>query len=251
LMALKWLFLGGLFAAPADMAELGRTVLLPHTLSWSWPLTGWSPELLRGGAFLILCGSLIAIGANRDLLRRRMPFQYLLLAILLSYVLVIVCGRMVSRGVLGSLFLNCHYFYLFWMILVIMFYAVVDWEKCFEFKYWRSFRIVAVFVLLLMMAAGTFSIRAVNLMTAREQAKPRVLLAFIEGFVKAHKSERDLSFFVPPSCSGNYPGRWLHKHGDPKWRRYTLIETFYPQYYRSKEEAKYFIGCDEPLLNNR
>jgi hypothetical protein len=245
LMALKWLFLGGIFAAPTEMAELGRTVLLPETLGWTWPFTKWSPYLLRGGVFLLMCGGLIAFSATREFFRKRMAFYYLLSTILLSYVLLIVCGRMVSRGILGSLFLNCHYFYLFWVILVGLFYAMVDWEKCFKFEYWRSFRIVAVFVVLLMMAAGAFSVRAVNAMTAREQAKPRALLTHMEGFVKAHRDEPDLSFCVPHSCPGNYPGRWFHKHGDPKWRRYTLIETFYPQYYRPKEEAKYFIACSD------
>jgi hypothetical protein len=243
LMALKWLFLGGIFAAPTEMAELGRTVLLPHTLGWAWPFTKWSPYVLRGSVFLIMCGSLIAIGVTRDFLRKRKAFYYLLATILLSYVLLIVCGRMVSRGILGSLFLNCHYFYLFWAMLIILFYAMVDWQKCFEFKFWPSFQIVAVFVVLLMMAAGAFSIRAVNVMVAKEQRKTRTFLTVTEKFVEAHRNEPDFSFFVPHSCPGNYPGRWLHRHLDFQWRRYTLAEIYYPQYYRPRWEAKYFIPC--------
>jgi len=245
ILVLKWLFLGGVFAAPTEMAELGRTVLLPDTLGWAWPFTHWSPYLLRGGVFLIMCGILFAVGTAREFLRTKAAFLYLLLSILLSYVLLIICGRMVSRGILGGLFLNCYYFYLFWVFLTILFYAAVNWQKCFQFKYWESFRIVAIFVTLLMMAAGAFSIRAVNIMTARVQAEPRALLTYVEGFVRTHKNEPDLTLFVPHSCPGNYPGRWFHKHGDPKWRRYTLIETLYPQYYRPKEGAKYFIACSD------
>lgn len=244
-ITLKWLFLGGIFAAPAEMVELGRTVLLPHTFSWSWPFNQWSPYIMRGCAFLIVCGTLLALGAKADFLRKRRAFYYLLTAIILGYILVIVCGRMASRGILGGPFLNCHYFYFFWMILVVLFYAMVSWEKCFAFPYWRSVRIVSVFVMLLMMTAGAFSLRAVNIRTARFQALPRVLLTGVEAFVQEHKNEPDFSFFVPHSCPGNYPGSWLHKHGDPKWRRYTFAETFYPQYYRPKEEAKYFIACSD------
>lgn len=244
-ITLKWLFLAGIFAAPAEMAELGRTVLLPHTLGWAWPFTGWSPYLLRGSAFLVMCGFLLAIGSRKDFFSKHQAFFYLLASILLGYVLLIVCGRMASRGILGGPFLNCHYFYFFWMVLIVLFYSMLDWAKCCAFQYWRSFMIVAVFLMLLMMLAGAFSLRAVNAMTARVHSRPRVFLANLGGFVQAHKGEPDFSFFIPHSCSGNYPGRWLHKHGDPKWRRYTLAEVLYPEFYRPLGQAKYRLSCPD------
>jgi hypothetical protein len=244
-ITLKWLLLGGVFAAPDEMVDFGRTVLVPHTFGLFWPFTQWSPYVVRGIAFLILCGVLIKISATGAFFRKHKAFYYLLASMLLGYVLLIVCGRMASRGILGGPFLNCHYFYFFWMVLVVLFYAMVDWKKCFVFPYWRSIRVIAVFIMMLMMAVGAFSLHAVNAMVTRAQTKPRFLLKMVEMFVQTHKTEKDFTFFVPHSCPGNYPGPWFHKHGDPEWKRYTLAETFYPQYFRRKDEAKYAIYCSD------
>lgn len=239
----KWFFLSGIFLKPLEVFPLERVVLSPLTLGSFWPLTGLSPELVRGAlALTVFGGSVITFGRYTALDRLRLAG--ILLLLILSFLFFVSIGRVNTRGVVTGLFFNSYYIYIFWAMALPASYCVLSFDRILARPEGRLISTAMYVLAAALILSNTIAIFNANRLIAAIDKPRRDLLNTTALFVKAHQAEPSFSFYVPRDCPGNYPGKWLHKNTDPLWRRYTLIEALYPAYY-FEADPEYVLGCQK------
>lgn len=241
----KWLVCCGIFLNPSDMGEVFRTVIFPYTYSWHWPLDKLSPTFFRGTLGIVICGIILTIGLHKEMLSKRKLFMLLLVGCIMSYILVIVSGRLNSRGVEAGLCFNAYYFYLFWLLLIPFLYSAVDFFRCRTWPSWGALKFITVVLVVAISFNNLMGLRNVNETIAKSHSQRRAFLVYIDKFVEQHKNEPDFSFSIDTFCPGNYP-EFLPKEINPKWKKYTYADFYYPKYSR-RVGAKYSVPC--PFMN--
>ena len=244
IQTLKWFLFAGVFAGAADMSEMTRTSLSPDTLNWQWPLAVGTPHLFMGISLLILGAAFLILGGSRGLWKKRRMFLLIILGLITSYVLLLVLGRVNTRGVLVGLLYNSYYFYIFWMLVIVLFFAVIDWDKLVAMPVWGTLRWSGLVLVSGILFMNALSIRSVNFMVARDHRDARGLIRMIDGLVFLHKAEPGFSFYMAPgACPGDEIGEWFQSRQVPLETRYSLAQVLYPKYFR-KDHPKYTISCE-------
>ncbi len=237
----KWFITSGLFLRASDIIPVERIVISYTALDPRWPFMAFTPHLGRGIAAIVMIGGL-AVWSYGSLPRKQREIVGLL-AIMIAGLTVFICfGRVNTRGIVTGLFFNSYYVYFFWVLALPAVYSLLSFDRIRERPDAGLIRAALYFLCGAFIFINVLSIRNANRMIARVDQPRKVLLDAATAFISRHHKEADLSFVVPHTCSGNYAGGWLHKQGDPVWRRYTLLEVLYPQYYQARG-AKYRLPC--------
>lgn len=239
----KWFMMAGLFARVADTSETVRTVLLPSTFSWQWPFNTWTVDMVGGLALLGMGATALMSSLSRAFLKKRGAMLLCISGLLTSYVLLLVIGRVNTRGADVGLLFNTYYFYIFWMLFIILLFAGIDWDKLAATVVFRILRWPGVILLTGIILMNAFSIRHINARVAFDSRAVRGLIEKVSAFVLIHKVEPDFSFYMAPgSCPGDEIGQWFQNRGLPVGSHYTLPQVLYPKYFR-EQHPKYIISC--------
>ena len=241
LATIKWFLCTGIFLKASEIIPIERVSILPATLDVIWPFTGFTPFVARGLMGMLLYGSIFVLSL-RFITRDRVKISALLFLMLLSLVFFICVGRINTRGLVTGLLFNAYYLYFFWLLYLPLIYGLLSLEALRSRPEGKLIRVAVYFLCGAFIFINILSIHNANLMIAATDKSRRSFLDRTEAFVQIHHLELGFTFFVPHTCPGNYPGKWLHKPNDPLWRRYTLTEVLYPQYF-IKVNPKYTLSC--------
>jgi hypothetical protein len=238
---MRWILGVGVFAGSPDILPLDRVALAPWTLNRAWPwhmidALGWC-WVAGIAVWLVLWGMSL-----RDLGRNGARGAALAGMMAAGFIALISVGRVNTRGFFIGLAFNAYYVYLIWALLIPAGYALVSFDRLRSMPGLAWLRCCAYALCMIFILSSAVSVRRVNSMIARYDRPRTDLVSAMSGFVRRHQGEKDFTFFLPHSCPGNYPGRWLRRAGDPLWRRYTLAEVLYPRYFITKD-PKYVLKC--------
>lgn len=243
-ISLKWFVATGIFLKASEVIPVERVAVSPLTLDPHWPFVVFSEHTIRGVILIVLFlwGGWFSYSR---LIPARRQLMGLLTLMIAAYILFICFGRVNTRGIITGLFFNSYYIYFFWVLTLPAAYAALSLDALRVHPSGRMIKVAVYLLCGVFLFINTLSVHNVNRIIARADHPRRSFIDSISGFVKAHESENDLTFHVSKDCPGNYAGKWLRRPTDPLWRRYTLSEALFPEYYLSHRVAKYSLYCTE------
>ncbi len=226
-LTIQWFLCAGLFLRSEDIIFAPRLGLRPDFIM--------PPGGLNGGSLLVVVLS-AAVGfvfwQRRHQLKEYLQLQTLLILMLAGYVMIIVCGRVMSRGVHDGLGNTLYYLYNFWILAVVAVYALAQ-----SFKRGKALLLAGMIVLTVFNAQNIYRM---NTFMARAFVPERGFVVYLRDFIRSHRTEKDFSFTVAQHCPGHYY-QMIPSRDGRGLKKFTFAQLLYPQYYK-EIDAKYVIG---------
>ena len=163
-------------------------------------------------------------------------FAKLLAGMIMGFPLFLIFGRNLP-GRLHLLGNHWYYHSIFWLLFLVLVY-VVFWRAPGSA---RARKIAAGCGLVFLICVNARMVMTSNMLRAGNQTGRRELLASAEAFVQQNRREPDFSFFIPVGSKGNPVFLWLKQEGGLPPRPLSILEAFYPQYFRH-DHAKYVLA---------
>jgi hypothetical protein len=209
---------------PAEFNRLAKE----YVFSWRSPV-----HVINAVLFLSTL-ILLAVSVSREHLRRTLPLLVLLAGALCAYLVVVCLGR--PQGEVLSI---AYYLYLFCLLLVVIAYAVVDFDRI---KGWTR-AAAAVIVAALVVLHATESRMAIREI-GRVNQRASTFLTRVIRFIDAHKSEADLSIAMashPPALDPEVVLVEGYPDHPTSVQVRRLTEILFKRYYDA-EKPKYVLG---------
>ncbi len=221
-----WLFYMGLFPGLGSfyLDALGRTGFFPS----HWGIVAGAPLAC---SILVLLLLVWAWGWIRSQ-KRGLSFQLsgLFLSFLVSYVAVLVVGRMSIRG-LDYLFKNIYYTYFFWMFGILFIGAWMASLKREGRDVFGRFRVLLAGIGCCFACYHGFQVWDMNQKLAEKSETIRVVIIETNELIARNGRRPDFSFFAPVSKWENPEIEWLSNGA----KRFTLLEALYPKWFRVED----------------
>jgi len=221
----KW-FLTAPFLLTSDIGIHQRLEAASITLTWGWPFNDWHWSRIAG-LFVISIFVFLITMALRYQARLNKPFIFLVLFLLFAYLFILTLGRVSTRGLQGALYNTLYYFYNFWCLFIIFLHSIsADYVKHIS----KKKRLALTAVLMAFVFIQALAIHGMNQKITLKVRPMRELFVSIDDLIHKHGHERNFSFFVYPSVTGN---PYFTNITDPGWsRKYkTITELLYLRYF--------------------
>ncbi len=230
LLSVKWFIGAGLFLMPENLIFAPRLEARDDFLIWGGTTGAWNMgDILALSVILMVA---FAVWRHHRSIKVYGKLQTLLLMMLTGYILIIVFGRVSSRGINAGLSNTIYYLYNFWVLAVIGIFTL--------FKSQQRWRMAFIGVLLALSFYNAHNIHRMNTYMARAFAQERRFVTYIRSFVNSHEAEPGFSFTVKEHCPGHY-AQMIPTHDGKGQKKFTFAQLLYPQYYNDKN-PKYTVG---------
>ena len=212
-----------------------RTMFFPNEVMRFKPLIFNDPQVVLQFMILAAFIGLAWIGRRSF---KNFKFLIVLLALLASYVAVIVIGRRQEMGTLwAAVGVNSYFLYMYWVIVVIMAFLLLKVKEATRLK--QGLMVVFIAASLLSGLWQGKRIYGMCLHYSNATNNTVLLVTTLDYLIQEKESEPNFSFYVDPEYPGNYPYGSIRKVTDPLQKEYSFAEFLYPQYFRPRAEARY------------
>ena len=230
---LFWIY-AGFFPTQLDMTFGARNMIkegmgLINPLNLSNGVV-WAMLVVLAGS----CWSLYRRG--KEILRPQQLLLWLMFGMVIVYTLVIVLGRISSRGLLNVLRVDLYYNYICWVLIVPVLYVLIDVNVLRRWQRWVFSLCLAVVIM-----ANGFLLYQANERQMRENNEIAVLVTTLELLIKERGHQENFSFYVADNYPGNYVYPEYRKVTDAPTRMYSFAEILYPQYFNRERPLYKFL----------
>lgn len=257
LFSIKWFFLLGTILFPIDLTPIDRLCVTCNFTLWSWQFNQISflrlPGLLFLGCTFILPTWSFFKRASLPEPAIKREARLLSITYLLMYILTLTITR-VHTSTFNIYASHLYYAYIFWLFWTIFCFTSIDLNIVLNTKPKLIIRALLTAILLAFVTNNVISIFQANRLIAKAFEKRRILIEYVDNFVKAHREEPDFSFKMQGDCPGNY--RFWSTKFHPEIRPDpVLIEAlYYPFMPKDNRPPQYILLCpsttpDSQLLN--
>ena len=236
LKTMAWWLYVGLFSGQYHIILAGiRTVMEKADVLAFKPLIWSQLSVILMGVGICIYTLFLIITVNKSFIRKKGSFIALIGCMVIIYCLVIVIGREQVRGISEVLRIGIYYMYIFWALILILLYSLLNFDSFPRGIYSRLIKVLIAIVFVLVIYFNSQLVLKDNYTWAKMDLDTLKLVNNIETLIKQNGMDVNFSFFVDDKYPGNYV-----LYDETKTRRmYTYIEVLYPQYVKPLKEAKY------------
>jgi len=245
-LTMAWWSYSSLFSGQYQVVhKLGRAILSRPAEIFP-PVNIFDPQFLLGFFFVLCWGLIVVKTAGKEFLRRRWKFLALLLSMVFCWAMLISAGRVQERGIASALGGTLMYHYIFLSFVIVLFYAVINFENIRKDRFAAILRNIFLGLLLAQTVFNGVLIYEMNCRIAKWYEPNRKLIRSVESLIKQQGKNPEFSFYIDPKFPGNflYPYSLREEHLYTK--RYSFAELIYLNHFDLKNPKYIFVSEKYP-----
>ncbi len=235
---LQWWLFQGLFPSQIIWNLGERNMFDPHKMLFPIPTVNWQ-EPFVWIAIVLLVVLAVLFFQRMTLERKKKPLTLWIgnvTVLLLIFLVLITVGRSNPRGLEETIFKNIYYAYFFWLMMVMIGYALLS-----RITIQKRDKFILAFLVILLTLHNGVNLYQNNQRQANASNQTLVLLRTLNLLIASKGQEPGFSFYVAPTFPGNFKCSNVRRSERNPDDVYSFMEIIYPQYFRTKNPKYNFM----------